>query len=215
MDQENHLTKIYQQIYLFLRRRIRDPRLRCEELSIGTQTNTKVVISYIEGIVNNNVLNEVYRRVQNIQIDTILETGYIEQLIEDAPLSLFPTIGNTEKPDIVAAQLLEGRVILVDGTPLVLLIPYLLANNFQVSEDYYSRTIFVNFIRVLRVLSFFYFCVLLPGAYVAVLYYHDPCSFYFISQTTALRTEVPFQLYIEITLMLLVFEIIRDLTSNA
>lgn len=194
-----------------LRRRIRDPKLKCEEMAIGTQTNTRVIISYIESIVNKDVLNEVYRRVQNINIDAILETGYIEQLIEDAPFSLFPTIGNTEKPDIVASQILEGRVaIFVDGTPLVLIVPYLLANNFQVSEDYYSRPYFTTFIRALRILSFFT-SVLLPGAYVAVLYYHAILvPFSLLVRQATLRAEVPFQLYIEITAMLLVFEIIRE-----
>lgn len=194
-----------------LRRRIRDPKLRCEELFLGTQTHTKVVVCYVEGIVNEDILKEVYRRLHNINIDAILETGFIEQLIQDAPFSLFPTVGNSEKPDIIASQLLEGRVsIFVDGTPLVLTVPYLLINNFQVSEDYYSRPPFANFLRILRVLSFF-ISVLLPGAYVAVQYYHTILiPFSLLVRQATLRTEVPFQLYIEIIVMLLVFEIIRE-----
>lgn len=194
-----------------LRRRIRDPKLRCEAMFLGIQSHTKVVVTYLDGIVNEDVLKEVYKRLENIRIDAILETGFIEQLIEDAPFSLFPTVGNSEKPDIVASQLLEGRVaIFVDGTPLVLTVPYLLANNFQVSEDYYSRPFYVNFIRLLRVFSFF-IAVLLPGSYVAVNYYHTILiPFALLVRQATLRSDVPFQLYIEITIMLLVFEIIRE-----
>lgn len=194
-----------------LRRRIRDPKLRCEQMFLGRQTHTRVVVSYVDGIVNEDILTEVYKRLQNIDIDAILESGYIEQLIEDAPFSLFPTVGNSEKPDIVASQILEGRVaIFVDGTPLALLVPYLLINNFQVSEDYYARPLFVNFMRFLRIGSFF-IAVLLPGAYVAVQYYHTILiPFSLLVRQATLRTDVPFQLYIEIVAMLLIFEIIRE-----
>jgi spore germination protein KA len=194
-----------------LRRRIRNPNLRCEPMIIGEQTHTKIVIAYIEGIVNPEIVKEVYRRLENIKVDSILESGYIEQYIEDAPFSIFPTIGNQEKPDIVAAQLLEGRVsIFVDGTPIVLTVPYLLINHFQVSEDYFSRPYYSNFVRVLRVVSFF-ISVLLPGMFVAIQYFHPILiPFSLLVKFFITRANVPFQLYVEIILMLIIFEIIRE-----
>jgi len=102
-----------------LRRKIKNEKLRFESLNLGRQTTTLVLITYIEGIANQKIVTEVKKRLHRIDIDAVLESGYIEQLIEDAPTSIFPTIGNTEKPDILAAKLLEGRVgIFVDGTPL-------------------------------------------------------------------------------------------------
>ncbi|WP_147534175.1 spore germination protein [Bacillus marasmi] len=194
-----------------LRRRIRNPNLRCESLLLGKQSNTKVVIAYIDGIVNKEVLKEVYTRLENIKVDAILESGYIEQYIEDAPFSIFPTVGNQEKPDIVAAQLLEGRVsIFVDGTPIVLTVPYLLINHFQVSEDYFSRPYYSNFVRILRVISFF-ISVLLPGVFVAIQYFHPILiPFSLLVKFFITRANVPFQLYVEMILMLIIFEIIRE-----
>lgn len=194
-----------------LRRRIRNPNLRCEPLMIGEQSHTKIVIAYIDGIVNREILQEVYTRLENIKVDAILESGYIEQYIEDAPFSIFPTVGNQEKPDIVAAQLLEGRVsIFVDGTPIVLTVPYLLINHFQVSEDYFSRPYYSNFVRVLRVISFF-ISVLLPGVFVAIQYFHPILiPFSLLVKFFITRANVPFQLYVEMIVMLIVFEIIRE-----
>ncbi|OIJ20076.1 hypothetical protein BKP45_10400 [Anaerobacillus alkalidiazotrophicus] len=194
-----------------VRRRIRDPKLHCEPMIIGKQTHTKVVITYIDGIVNKDILNEVKKRINNIQIDSVLESGVIEQLIEDAPYSLFPTIGNVEKPDTVAAELLEGRVaIFVDGTPFVLTVPHLLVNHFQVAEDYYSRPIYSNFVRLLRILSFF-ISVMLPGVFVAFQYYHSILIPFDLLITLAKeRAEVPFQLIVETIGMLIVFEIIKE-----
>jgi len=120
-----------------LRRRIKNPNLKFEKMTIGKQTKTDVVIAYIKGIANDKIVEEVKRRLSRIDTDSILESGYIEQYIEDNPWSFLPTIGNSEKPDIVAAKMLEGRVaILTDGTPFVLTVPYLFIEAFQSSEDY-------------------------------------------------------------------------------
>jgi spore germination protein KA len=102
------------------------------------------------------IVQEAKLRLSKIEIDSILESGYIEAFIEDAPFSLFPTVGNSEKPDVISGKLLEGRVaILVDGTPFVLTIPYVFVEAFQSSEDYYLRPYYATFIRLLRWLSFY------------------------------------------------------------
>ncbi|HWQ41442.1 MAG TPA: spore germination protein [Desulfosporosinus sp.] len=195
-----------------LRRKIKNEKLRLESLnSLGRQTKTLVYIAYIEGIVNEKFVTEVKKRLQRIDIDGILESGYIEQLIEDAPTSIFPTIGNTEKPDILASKLLEGRVgILVDGTPFALTVPYLLIEAFQSAEDYYSRPYYSTLIRMIRYVALF-ISVLFPALYVSLQSFHPemiPTSL-LISMAGA-REGVPFPAYIEALVMGVVFEIMRE-----
>lgn len=194
-----------------LRRRIHHPKLRLEGMSVGKVSQTKIILVYIEGIADEGIVREAKRRVSSIQVDAILESGYIEQYIEDAPFSLFPTIANTEKPDIAAARILEGRVaIFVDGTPLVLTVPDLLISHFQVSEDYYSRPFYTSVVRLLRILSFFT-TIMLPGLFLAIQYYHPVLIPYSLLVSLARAREgVPFQLYLEVILMILVFEVIRE-----
>lgn len=155
-----------------LRRRIKTPDLCFENLYSGTETNTHICLAYINGLADPAVVAEVKRRVEAIKIDSILESGYIEQLIEDAPLSPFPTLANSEKPDKVVAKLLEGRVaIMVDGTPFVLTAPMLFMENFQSAEDYYSRPFMASLVRFLRFLSFA-FAIYAPALYIAVCSFH-------------------------------------------
>lgn len=155
-----------------LRRRIKTPGLCFEMLKSGSETNTGVCVAYIRGLADDELICEVKRRIEAIKTDAILESGYIEQLIEDAPFSPFPTIANSEKPDKVAAKLLEGRVaILVDGTPFVLTVPMLLVESFQSAEDYYSRPYMASMVRLLRFLSFGA-AVYGPALYIVVTGYH-------------------------------------------
>ncbi|MDP4156650.1 MAG: spore germination protein, partial [Bacillota bacterium] len=115
-----------------VRRKIKDSNLYCEQKQIGKVTKTSIAIMYINGIVNDKVVKEVHHRLDKIDIGGVLESGYIEELIQDDTFTPFPTIFNSERPDVVAACLLEGRVaILVDGTPFVLVVPSLFIQNFQ------------------------------------------------------------------------------------
>src|SRR5699024_6499482 len=137
---------------VLLRRKIRNENLVFEDYILGEQTNTKISLAYIVGIVNEDVLEELRRRINKINIDAILETGYIEQLIDDRPYSFLTTIGDTQKPDVVAGRILEGRIaIFCDGTPHVLTIPKLFIENIQTSEDYYTTSPYSTFLRIIRV----------------------------------------------------------------
>ncbi len=109
-----------------LRRKIKCPSLKVKYLEVGTETRTKVAVTYLQDVANEELVDEVLGRIEEIEIDGILDSGYIEELIRDAPYSPFPpTMGNTERPDVVAAKILEGRVaILVDGTPFALTAPH-------------------------------------------------------------------------------------------
>lgn len=114
------------------------------------------MIAYIHGIVTPGIVEEVKTRLEKIDIDSILESGYIEELIQDETYTPFPTILNSERPDTICAGLLEGRVaILVDGTPFVLLVPALFVDFFKSSEDYYQRSDIASLIRIIRYISFF------------------------------------------------------------
>lgn len=194
-----------------LRRKIKNHNLKFEMITIGKQTKTNVCIVYVKGIVDDKTLQEVKRRLKSIEIDSILESGYVESYIEDAPFSIFPTVGNTEKPDIVCAKILEGRVaILIDGTPFVLTVPYLFVEGFQNSEDYYSRPFYASILRLLRWGSFF-LAISLPAIYIAVTSYHQELLPPTLLSTIAAAQEgTPFPTFIEAFIMLTIFEILRE-----
>lgn len=194
-----------------LRRKIKSPQLKTKAMKIGTYTQTEVVICYIEGIASATLLEEVEARLHRINIDGILETSYIEELIEDNPYSPFPQVLNTERPDVVAANLLEGRVaILQDGTPFVIIVPVSFYSLLQSSEDYYHRSLIGTAIRWLRYL-FLFISLLLPSLYVAVLTFHQemvPTSLLFTM--SASRELIPFPALVEALMMEIVFEALRE-----
>ncbi|MEW9125198.1 MAG: spore germination protein [Thermotaleaceae bacterium] len=194
-----------------LRRRIKDTNLRIEIQEIGRRTKTDVAMAYIKDIANDKIVQEVRNRLNNIDIDGILESSYIEELIQDETYTLFPTIYNTERPDAVAAGLLEGRIaILIDGTPFVLLAPALFVHFLQSPEDYYMRFDISTLIRMLRFFSFFV-ALLTPSIYIAITTFHQemlPTTL--LIRIAAQREGVPFPAFVEALMMEVVFEILRE-----
>lgn len=194
-----------------IRKRIRSTRLKLEALTIGELSQTDVAIVYIEGIAPETILQEVRKRLQRIEIDGILESEFIEEFIEDVPFTPFPQIQNTERPDIVTANLLEGRVaILVDNTPFALIVPMTFWNGLQAVEDYYERFIYTSFIRFVRFISF-NIAIYLPSIYVALSTFHPkliPTTL--LISIAAAREGVPFPAIIEALMMELVFEGLRE-----
>jgi spore germination protein KA len=198
-----------------LRRRIKNSNLKFKVKQLGIQSKTKICISYIEGIADEKILMELENRLGNINIDAILDSAYIQELIMDSPLLPFKTIGNTERPDVVAAKLLEGRIaVLVDGTPTVLTLPYVFLEYFQSNEDYYSSFYYGSINRLLRVIGVF-ISTSIPAIYVAISTYHQeliPTPL--LLSISAARQGVPFPTIIEVILMLFVFEIIREASTR-
>ncbi|MGD6846206.1 spore germination protein [Rossellomorea aquimaris] len=194
-----------------VRRIIKTPDLWMESVKVGRVTKTDVTLMYIHGIANEKVIEEVRQRINKIDIDSILESGYIEQLIEDQTLSPFPTIFNTERPDVVAGNLIEGRIaIFVDGTPFVLIAPAVFIQFFQSAEDYYARFDIATSIRLLRVLMFM-ISLIAPASFVAVTTFHQemvPTTL--IVAIAAQREAVPFPAFVEALLMEITFEILRE-----
>ncbi|WEA46093.1 spore germination protein [Priestia aryabhattai] len=194
-----------------LRRKIKSPHLKMKSMTVGRYTSTDVVIAYIEGLADQTLVKEFENRIQRIEIDSVLESGYIEELIEDNSYSPFPQLLNTERPDVAAANLLEGRVvILVDGTPFVLIAPISFFSLLQSPEDYYQRYLISSAIRVLRFV-FMVLSLLLPSLYVAVLTYHQEMvpTALLISMASS-RESVPFPALVEALMMEVTFEALRE-----
>ncbi|WP_026702747.1 spore germination protein [Salibacterium aidingense] len=194
-----------------VRRRIKNPNLWVESLQLGEKTKTDVEIMYIEGIASEKNLNELRERLENINMDGILETGYIEELIEDQPSSPFPTIHFTERPDAVAGNLLEGRIaIFVDGTPFVLHVPSIFIQFFQSVDDYYSRAYIASSLRFMRIMVFL-ISLYAPATYVAATTFHqEMIPTQLLVVLSAQREAVPFPAVIEAFLMEITFEILRE-----
>lgn len=194
-----------------VRRRIRSPRLKMEPYTIGELTQTDIAITYIEGIAPNSVLEEVRKRVQRIQIDGVLDSAFIEEFIEDLPFSPFPQVQNTERPDVVCASLLEGKVaILVDNTPFVLIVPMTFWAGVQAAEDYYERSIYATFVRWIRFVLI-NISLVLPSLYVAITTYHPqliPTTL--LISIAAAREGVPFPALVEALMMEFLFEGLRE-----
>jgi len=194
-----------------LRRKIKSKDLKIESLTLGEVTRTDIAVAYIKGMVNEGLVTEVKHRLSRIKIDGILESGYIEELIRDNPMSVFPTVGHTDRPDRVAANLLEGRVaIFVDGTPMVLTVPYFFVEAIQTPEDYYEQAIFTSFVRMLRIGSLL-IALTLPSLYVAIISFHqEMLPTPLLLSIAAQREAVPFPVFVEALLMEIAFEIIRE-----
>jgi len=194
-----------------VRRRIRDPRFKIKQKQIGVRSKTDIAIMYIDDIVDKKIVDEVIKKLDSINIDAILDSGYIQQYLEDRPLSLFPQVQTTERPDVVAAAVYEGRVgILVDNSPFALIVPVTLTAFFQSPEDYYSRSIVVSFVRVLRVLCGA-IAILAPSLYIAITSFSPgiiPTKL--ALSIAATREGVPFPAFIEAIIMELTLELLRE-----
>ena len=194
-----------------IRRKIRNGNLKIEHTIIGRKTRTNVSIIYLEGVANPKVVNTVRQRIDRLDVESILETGYIEEYIEDAPFSPFATISYSEKPDVTAAKILEGRVaIVVDGTPFVLTVPMLLIESFQTAEDYYVRPLYASLVRILRYIAYA-ITVFAPAIFVALTSFHSeliPTTLLFsIAQS---REGTPFPVFLEALLLVFAFELLQE-----
>lgn len=194
-----------------IRRRIRVPHLWIETFEIGSLTKTQVAIAYIKGLADEKMLEELRSRLERIDTDAILESGYIEQYIEDQPFTLFPLTLRTERPDIVCSSILSGRVaVLMTGSPHVLVLPADFPMFFQASDDYYEKPPQGSFVRILRWIGAI-ISVFLPGFYVAVVNFHQellPTAL--LLRVTASREGVPFPVIAEILIMEVLFEVLRE-----
>lgn len=194
-----------------IRRRIKSPQLKFESMSLGTLSKTEVVITYVEGIVESSLIEEVRSRLKRIKIDSIEDSGYIIEFIEDNPYSVFPQVLQTERPDRVVGSLLEGRAgIIVENSPFALVVPVTFFQMMTSPEDYYGRFIISTFTRLIRYL-FLQIALLFPSIYIAVTTFHQellPTNLLF--SVAASREKVPFPALVEAFLMEITFEALRE-----
>lgn len=194
-----------------LRRLINNENLIIENISVGSISKTKCAVCYLDNIANNELVSEVKYRLNNLSIDYLLSSGQLEQLISDNPKSTLPQMIATERPDNVANYLLEGRVaVLINGTPFALVMPGVFADFMTSMEDTNLNYKFTNLLRIVRILASL-ITLLLPGIYVAVSTYHQellPTELLF--SIVAARQAVPFPIILEILIMEISFELIRE-----
>ncbi|MBQ8741292.1 MAG: spore germination protein [Clostridia bacterium] len=194
-----------------IRRKLLTPDLCIELMRIGRRSDTPVFICYLGSLADEKTVKELKRRLSKIDIDGILDSNYIAENIRDCRYSLLKTTGATERPDIVAARLLEGRIALVvDGTPVVLTLPYLFSENFQSDEDYYINFLLASLSRMLRWLCFF-ITVSVPGVFVALVTHHfELLPTHFALTVSRLRAGVPVASAIECLALIFAFEILKE-----
>lgn len=194
-----------------VRRIIKNPNLWIETFNIGKVTNTDVAVLYINGIANEKVIKEARKRLKTINTDGILDSGYIEVFIEDEAATPFPTMFRAERPDVVAANLLEGRIaIIVDGSPFVLIAPAVFVQFFQTADDYYFRSDIATALRFLRVLILL-ISLFAPALYIAATtFHHEMIPTKLLVVIAAQRETVPFPAFFEAVLMEVTFEILRE-----
>ncbi|MFW6006543.1 MAG: spore germination protein, partial [Halanaerobiales bacterium] len=207
---DGFVENIYTNISL-LRKRIRTPHLWLENFKIGDLTKTEIAIAYIKGLASEELIEEVRSRLQKIDIESVLESGYLQEFLKDEPYTLFPLIERTERPDKVISCLTEGRVaILTNNTPFVLVVPTKYNMLLQTPDDYYEDFHIGSLIRILRHLAFI-ISILLPGSYVAIVNFHpELLPVGLLLRIASSREGVPFPVIVESLLMESIFEILRE-----
>lgn len=194
-----------------LRRRIKNDDLVFESLVIGRRTETAVVVAYIKDLADPDLVQELMKRLQAIDIDGVLDSSYLQEFITDVPVSLVPSVGSSERPDVVAARLLEGRAaVLVDGTPFVLTVPSLLVEAFQSPQDYYLGPYFQSFMRLVRYVSFLFNVLALPLFIAGTTYHMELLPTPLLLSIAGSKEGTPFPTAVESILMVLFFEILRE-----
>lgn len=194
-----------------IRKRVRDTRVKVKEKFIGVRSNTVVFLVYIEDLVDPALLGEIEKKLETFEIDGVLDSGIIEQLTEDSWRSPFPQFQTTERPDRAAMAILDGRITLLsDNSPVGLLLPTTYNSFIQTPDDYFNRWEIASFARCLRYLAALV-AMILPGLYLAVTIYHAqvlPTNLLLSFQ--AAREGVPFPGVVELLIMELSFELLRE-----
>ena len=194
-----------------LRRRIKSPSLCVEKLRIGKETKTDIAVVFLQNVANEELIEEIKKRLSKIDIDGILDSGYLQYFLDDNPSSVFALIDSTEKPDIAAAKILEGRAaIIVDGSPFILTAPVYFSESFQSPEDYYIQPAAATMLRIIRYLSFFISILALPLYVALTTFHHELIPTSLLYTMAAAEAGTPFASFIEALMMTVVFEILKE-----
>lgn len=203
---ENLNTNLY-----LVRKRLRHPRLKVRQFTVGKLTNTKAAMLYVEGLVDPGIVAECARRISTITMDQVFSVGNIADWIDEHPLSPLPMMLRTERPDRVVAYLTEGKIaILVDGSTNVLIVPISFFAFYQSPDDYSNRWIIGTNFRLVRFISF-HLAIILPAVYIAIVSFHAeilPIGIFYSIQSSL--AYVPFPPLLEALVMQIVLEILKE-----
>lgn len=196
-----------------IRRRFYSQQLVFEQTTVGEETQTQVVLAYLNDVVDKKIVKEIKKKLSQIRIDGVVDSYYLLSLLSNRPNSLLKQIGNSEKPDIVAAKMLEGRVaVIVDNSPIVLTIPFVFLEDLQNSNDYYTNYIYSGFLRVIRLIGLF-LAVVGPGTYIALqLFHYNVLPIKYLITIADATQQVPFTPFIEILFISLLFQILYEVS---
>ncbi len=194
-----------------IRKKVSSPNLVIKNMELGRETTTKICVVYLKNIAENTIVEELFNRLNRIDVDGITGSQYIEEYINDAPFNLFPTILSTERPDRANAMLLEGRVVIIcDGTPFALVVPSIIADFFSTPEEYYSNPYFATLNRFLSY-SGALIVMFLPSIYIALTTFHQEMLPTRLALTLAgTRAGVPYPAFVEALMMEIAFEALRE-----
>ncbi len=205
---ESIILNIYQ-----IRKRVESNQLTVKYKVKGEYSKSKIAVLYMNDLVNKDMLKEVERRISRISVDYLQNPGTVIESLEDSSFSPFPQMLHTERPDRVAANLMDGKIVLVmDGSPVVLIVPSTFESFYQTAEDYNSRWYFSSMIRLIRYASFF-ITLMLPGIYIALVTFHiDLIPTELIFSMQASINAVPLPPIAEALLMQLTIELVREVS---
>ena len=194
-----------------MRRRLRTPNLVMEAIPVGTTSNTNVVVCYLKGVADEKMVEEVRKRIDNINVEVMYSTNLINELIPDVRYTPFQMFSSTERPDKLASALMEGRVgVMADNTPMAVIIPTVFWQFFQASEDYYEHFPLATLNRMLRMFSFFA-VVGITAFYVAIAtFHHEMIPTQLILAMAAVREPVPFPTVLEALFLEIILEGLRE-----
>lgn len=194
-----------------VRKILKDPNLIAEKITVGTKSKTPCALMYINGITNFSLVKEARHRLETVDTEYIFSSADVEMLIEDSTAFPLPQILKTERPDRAAAQLADGKVIIiVQGSPFVLIIPATAQDLAESAEDNYVRVAEANFMRLIRLIGCF-LALFLTGIFISVVLYHHesiPTDLLFAIEST--REQMPFPIVLELVIMILSFELIKE-----
>ena len=198
-----------------LRRRVKDPAFHCESLAIGARTRTQVALVFLQDHVNPKVLRQVRDTLKGIEIDSVIDSGYLQEFLQGRRWSIFPLIQSTERPDRASAALLEGRiVIIVDNSPFALVLPAVLASMFQAAGDYYHPSPIGTFLRIIRVIGWM-LGLFLPGLYVALSSVNPEVMTPALAIALAASREgVPYPAIFEVLVMDIAIELLAEASTR-
>ncbi len=194
-----------------IRRRLKSPNLKFEAMNVGKVSQTDIFIAYMTDRAPTKLVEKVKMRLKDIKLDTVLSSGYVEPFLQGQPFSLFSGVDSTQRPDVVCAKILEGRVaVMIDNTPFVLVVPTLFAENFQTMDDYSQRPFYGTYIRWLKYFAFF-LATMLPGIYVAVVTFHPEMFMHsLLLNLISSKQTTPYSILAEALIITILYEIMRE-----